>query len=185
MLNRVFLWERLGDGREATIWGQHRAGSTWTKKTGSQFLLLEDGHRYEGQAGLASYRVVKFDRLSQRLETQASGSNRVGISGVLTAELADDAEGRAEWHWRVAAPLFAFISALLAIGIARVRPRAGRFAKVVPGLGLLLAYYVGMLSNQYALGQSWLPSAVGMWPVHVVFALLAFFLLRRVAKPIS
>ena len=183
-LQSVFLWERLNDGRDATTWAE--TGRPYVDAaTGSQFLVLSNGVRYEGWPGDPQYRIVDFGELSQRVAKQRSGSNRVGISGVVTGELPSTAEGVAEWHWRVAVPVFMVISVLLAVGIARVKPRAGRFAKVMPGLGLLMAYYLGLLGNHYAISEGMLPGAVGLWPVHVAFAAYAWFLLNRLGRPVA
>ncbi len=183
-LQRVFLWERLPDGRDATTWAD--TGRQFVDTfTGSQFLVLDDGVRYEGLPGNAEYRLVDFAELSQRIARQRSGSNRVGISGVVTSELPGTLEGIGEWHWRVAVPVYLLVSVLLAVGIARVKPRAGRFAKVMPGLGLLLAYYLSLLGNHHAIVEAMVPAALGLWPVHAAFALLAWFLLRRLGRPVS
>ncbi len=183
-LEAVFLWEHLPDGRVATTWantGRQYADET----TGSQFLVLGDGVRYEGQPGNGAFRVVDFRELSQRVARQKLGSNRVGISGVVTSDLPSTAEGVAEWHWRIAVPVFTLVSALIAVGIARVKPRAGRFAKVMPGIGLLMAYYLLLLGNQYALTSEVVPLVLGLWPTHAVFAGLSWYLLRRLSRPVT
>ena len=183
-LEQVFVWEQLADGRDATTWalsGRQLVDSA----TGSQFLVLDSGVRYEGQAGSATFRRVDFNELSQRIAKQRSGSNRVGISGVVTRELPNNAEGVAEWHWRVAVPVFLLVSVLLAVGIARVKPRAGRFAKVLPGFGLLLGYYLALLGNHFLIANQHIPSFFGLWAVHAGFLLLAWVLLRRLGRPVA
>ena len=122
-LGTVFIWEQLSDGREATTWA--RTGrQTLDPGTGSQFLVLDDGRRYEGVPGQADYRVVEFKTLGQRLTSEALGGNRVGLTGVPTTQLPADGRGAAEFHWRLALPIFTLACVFIAVVMAPVRPRA-------------------------------------------------------------
>lgn len=183
-LGTVFIWERLADGREATTWAQ-TGRQRLDPQTGSQFLVLDNGRRYEGTPGSTEYRVIEFNTLGQRISIDASGSNRVGITGVLTTELPAVGKGAAEYHWRIALPVFTLVAALVGVAMARVRPRASRFSRVLPGLLLLLAYYLGIMGNHYLLEEKMIPVVAGMWGVHGLMLLLLLFLLRRVARPVS
>ena len=69
------------------------------------------------------------------------------------------------------------------MGISRVKPREGRFARVVPGMGVMLGYYLMLLANQNALVEEQIPEVMGLWGVHGIFAGVALFLLRRLANP--
>jgi lipopolysaccharide export system permease protein len=183
-LGTVFIWERLADGREATTWAQ-TGRQRLDPETGSQFLVLERGQRYEGTPGSPEYRVIEFNTLGQRISIDASGSNRVGITGVLTRDLPAGGKGAAEYHWRMSLPVFTLLAALIAVAVARVRPRTGRFSRVLPGLLLLLAYYLAIMGNHFLLEEEMIPAAAGMWGVHGLMLLMLLFLLRRVARPVS
>jgi lipopolysaccharide export system permease protein len=61
----------------------------------------------------------------------------------------------------------------LAIPLARLRPRQGRYARVWAALVVFLIYW-----NLISAGQAWIargaiPAAVGLWWAHVVLVLLA------------
>ena len=73
---------------------------------------------------------------------------------------------------------------MLAVGIARVKPHQGRFARIVPGMLALLFYYLALLVNRNALSEDQLPLALGLWLVHAGFLGSALFLLKRVAEPV-
>jgi lipopolysaccharide export system permease protein len=127
--------------------------------------------------------MMEFAQLSQRLTLSKRRSNRLEVEATPFFELADDAKSQGERHWRIALPLFALIGGLLAVGISRVKPRQGRFARIVPGLTLMLVYYLALLVNQNAIVEEQIPHQAGLWAVHVVFLAVAVFLLRRLAKP--
>ena len=130
-------------------------------------------------------RVMEFAKLRQRLESNDSRRDRLEVEAIPMPELGDDPKSRAEWHWRVALPLFAFIGGMAAIGVSRVKPRQGRFAKVIPGMLLMLFYYLALLVNHNALVEEQIPALLGMWLVHGVFAAVAVYLLQNLGRPVS
>ena len=79
--------------------------------------------------------------------------------------------------------IYALCFVLLAVGLARVKPRQGRFARIVPGLLAFLGYYVMVVLSQNAIKSGVLPAGVGMWPVHVGFLALSIWLVRRTGRP--
>ena len=185
VLEEVFIAQRLDDGRQVTLWSETGERRT-DPSSGSQFLLLKNGKRYEGQPGQGGFRVMEFAELSQRLSVQERRSTD-GVEGATTSALftgSGDVAIAAELHWRIGQPLFCFVGGLLALAIARVKPREGRFAKVVPGMILMLGYYLALMLNHNLLAEGVLPSAAGLWLVHIVFAGLSVYLLRRVNRPV-
>ena len=153
-------------------------------RAGIRRLVLTDGYRYQGTSGLAEYQVVSFKRLRQRLEDVqiVRGLHEVEEPmGVLLNR--DDPAAAAEVHWRLALPLLLIISALLATGISRTKPKQGRFARLLPGLAVFVAYYAALVLNKNAIADAALPAAAGMWGVHGVFLLTAFVVVRRGARP--
>ena len=180
-LRGVFVGEREGV-QSVTVWAesgrQHRLPAT-----GSRFLELIDGVRYEGAPGEAGYRVVRFKRLGQRLERRQPAPLD-DVRKLPTAAL-DTAKARdaAELQWRYALPLMALIAPLLAFGIARARPRAGRFARLVPGVGLFVGYYLLLVTMRGLVADGAAPAPWGLALVHVAMLALAAWLVRRSARP--
>ena len=184
VLMDVFMEQRLEDGRRITVWAES-GRQQLDAESGSTFLVLSNGRRYEGTPGAADFRVMSFTELSQRLETINDVQRAFEVEAQPFGELGGDPESRAEWHWRVAAPLFTLIGGMLGVGISRVKPRQGRFAKVVPGMLLMLLYYLALMLNRNALAEGQLPAEVGLWLVHALFLGIALYLLNRVALPVK
>ncbi|MYE12359.1 MAG: LPS export ABC transporter permease LptF [Gammaproteobacteria bacterium] len=180
----VFTDERQGGGGHVAVWAE--AGSHYVAAdTGSRFLVLENGTRYEGAPGLGGFRVVAFERLGQRVERNPITPTRIDPRTLPTTGLPRGGpEQVAELHWRLALPLVTVIGAFCAFGMARVRPRAGRFARIVPGVVLFSAYYLGCVALQSAIADGLVPPAVGLWPVHLLMALAAVALVRRAYRPL-
>ena len=183
-LDRVFIAEQQDDGDTVTMWAQ--TGSQYFDEvTGSRFLLLRDGRRYHGRPGQARYQVVDFGLLSQRMERQEGSSRRPQTESMLTAELisAGTPQASAEFHWRLALPLFAINGALLGFALGKVGPRRGRYARMGPAVAVFLVYYMLALVNRNLIQQGWVPPIFGIWVVHGAFLVLAAQLLRRSYRP--
>ena len=180
-LQGVFVGEREGPV-SVTVWAQsgrqHRLPST-----GSRFLELKDGVRYEGVPGQPGYRVVRFKRLGQRMETNLP-EPLDDVRKLPSSSLdASDAEQAAELQWRCALPLMTVVSAFLAFGIARAAPRAGRFARLLPGVGLFVGYYLLLVTMRGLVADGVAPAYVGLLAVHGAMLALAAWLVRRSARP--
>ena len=178
----VFMSDRL-DQDFATMWAQ--AGSQYVDAdTGSRFLLLERGARYEGRAGDAAFDVVEFERLGRRIEASTEGGSSTR-AGALPTERLDSANPAhlAELQWRVSLPLLAILGAFTAFGLARVGQRTGRFARIVPGTVVFAAYFLACAAARGGVADGTLPAAVGVWPAHGAMLLLALYCVRRSARP--
>ena len=182
VLYDVFISQRLETGATVNIWAQS-ATQAVDERSGSRFLILNDGRRYEFSIDSRDVRSMAFKQLSQRLETVDKRRARLDVEAAPMQSLGSDPLSRAEWHWRVALPLFTLIGAVLAVGISRVQPRQGRFARVLPGMLVMLVYYLALVVNQNALREEDVPADVGLWGVHLSFAILAVVLARRLAQP--
>jgi lipopolysaccharide export system permease protein len=184
-LRHVFLADRRGQAGNVTIWAEW--GSQYVdERTGSRFLLLENGRRYEGTPGFGDYRVVEFGAMGQRIEPPDPRMARVRIGARPTRELMADGspESMAELHWRLALPVMTLMAALFGFGLAKSKPRQGRFSTVVPALVAVLAYYLVLLLNQHALLLGWVPLAAGLWPSHAAALAFGLYLIRRVSRPV-
>jgi lipopolysaccharide export system permease protein len=182
-LEGVFLAEMNGTSAPTTVRAE-RGGQRVDPVTGTRYLVLTNGHRHVGKAGSPDYQVVSFGRLQQRLE-EGGRQRAPGIETIPTAVLVErgDAEALAELHFRLALPLVVLIGGLVSAGVARTKPRDGRFARLVPGLGLFVAYYAAIVFNRNALGDGLLPASFGMWLVHAAFLVTGILLLRSSNQP--
>jgi len=158
------------------------------RKTGDRFVVLKDGWGYEGRPGAADYRVVNFERYHVRITARPLDPPPTRAQAMTTRELlaARDEAALAEWHWRLSKPLFVPVLAAFALVLAHTDARRGRLANL---FAAILVYFI--YSNLLGLGETLLrkgqvPGWLGLWWVHVPFALLAMhFLARRSAnKPL-
>jgi len=156
-----------------------KSGEQILHADGSRYLVLEDGYRYDGQPGQADYRVVKYDTYAVLLPKPSVGLAVSDREAMSTTELVAGSKQRfnTELHWRIAIPLLAFVVTLLAVPLAKVNPRQGRFLKLLPAIFLYMAYLALLIATRDALDKGRIPNAVGMWPVHGLFLLIGVVLL--------
>ena len=84
-----------------------------------------------------------------------------------------------ELESRLAAPLSVLVLALLAVPLSHIQPGQGRYGKLVLGILAYLAY-----ANLVSLGATWIgkgkmPMMLGLWWVHGLVLLVAFWLIAR------
>lgn len=136
---------------------------------GSRYLILDKGYRYDGLPGQANYRVIQYDTYGVMLPkpdvSEDITAREATPTGVLWAS--SEKADRAELQWRLSLPLLVFIVTLLAVPLAKVNPRQGRFLKLLPAILLYMAYLTLLIAVRGALEKGRMH--VGMWWVHALF----------------
>lgn len=158
-------------------------GHRETAANGDNFLIMQNGRRYEGKPDTAEFSTTEFERYAIRIEPADVQQSPPKVQSATTLALLKnrDNNSKAELQWRLAIPISAFVLVLLAIPLSFVDPRSGRSANLMMAL-LVYIIYNNMLSIlQASLGQGKLNPVVGLWPVHLGFLLLmAYMFYRRV-----
>lgn len=152
-------------------------------KTREDYLVLQEGHAYQGTPGKADYQVVEFGQYRARLphpkiEGVQDDLRTTPISSLLPINNPDRAKA-AELQWRLAVPIMVFVLALVAVPLSRVNPRAGKYAKLLPAIVLYIIY-----ANFIFISRDWLvagkiPWWIGIWWLHAAVALLGLGLFWR------
>ncbi len=190
VLREVFISTYGGEEPIETIWAE-RGEQYVDQRTGSRFLVLEQGVRHvhapsarQGEGNKSQrQQVTKFASLAQKIDSSPAARLVKERSLPTSVLMAGAGAAAVELHWRMALPIFGFISALIAFGVAPVKPRQGRFGRIVPGVLILLGYYLVLLINQNALAAGHSPASLGLWPAHALFAAVGAGLLMRLERP--
>lgn len=156
-----------------TITLAKRAEQVNTGNSGVTQLDLFQGRRYEVGAGSLKYNQVAFDRYritltessqevitEDNIETQpigplwqaATGDAQAGTNNALRA-----AQG--ELGYRLALPWLMIIAPMLAVPLAQVRPRQGRWLRLFPSILLFVSCALGIISLKNAVSKG----SVSVW----------------------
>ncbi|MFC0711463.1 LPS export ABC transporter permease LptF [Azorhizophilus paspali] len=182
-LSRVFISEK----RMSRDGGKERGiavlvaegGRQEIQADGSRYLILQNGYRYDGNPGEADYRVIRYDTYGVLLARPVVSSEINEREAIPTSELigSDQPRHQAELQWRLSLPLLVFVVAVLAVPLAKVNPRQGRFLKLLPAILLYMAYLATLIAVRGELDKGKIPMLIGLWWVHGVFLLIALGLL--------
>jgi lipopolysaccharide export system permease protein len=178
----VFVQRSAGDKIEVAM--ADRAVQRGAGKP-EQMFILYDGRRYEGVPGTPNWRIVEFHEhgIPVRLPEAKAGKSKVEMKTTATLMASKDPKDRAELAWRTAVPIMALVLMVLAVPLARLRPRQGRFARV--GYAVLAYFFY---SNMLAAVRVWIQKdspggQLGLWWVHLVPLLFAAWLLWSELHP--
>ena len=177
-VRNVFVHSKQRDGFGTMVAKQ---GLLETHENGDRFLVLLNGHRYDGVPGSPEYRVMDFERVSLRIEP---AEGRKVLSRAKTLTTGDLLTQRtpinlAELVWRIGLPLSALVLALLAIPLSFVNPRIGRSFNLLAAVFLYFLY-----SNCISISESLVASGkLAPWwavlAVHGVMLIVVIVLFHR------
>ena len=159
-------------------------GSRYIEKNGDNFLLMENGTRYQGTSGTAEFSTTAFEKYALRVETAEVKQKPKETISKSSAELFQnkDNASKAELQWRLAIPISALILAFLAIPLSASDPRSGRSINFVLALVIYIIYSNMLSIMQARVAQGKLDATIGLWPVHLIFLMMAVYLFYRRAN---
>jgi lipopolysaccharide export system permease protein len=178
LLGRVFAQLQGRDGPSVVV--AEKGEQATDPVSGDRVVRLQNGYRYLGVPGEASFDVVQFDQLTLNLSpppfSYVNSQRKLSFTSALLGSA--DPQDQAELQWRIALPVSVFVLALLAVPLSYLKPRQGRYGKLVLGIFAWLIYF-----NLISLGQSWIGKGklppLAMWAVHAVMLASATVLIAR------
>jgi lipopolysaccharide export system permease protein len=148
-------------------------------KTGSRYLALQGGKRFRGTPGEAEFEAVTFTEYSVKIAEESVVAKKARYEAVRTATLIglDEPIYKAQLHYRIG--LFLLIPIIVIIGfpLSHVKPRAGRYGKVLPAIVIYMVYYTTLITARKWMEQGDTPEWMGLWWLHGIFLLLGLGLM--------
>jgi lipopolysaccharide export system permease protein len=156
-------------------------GSRVTEKNGDNFLVMQNGRRYQGPRNEAEYSTTEFEKYAIRVEASEAQRSPPSTQAISSKELIQNKNNSniAELQWRLAMPVSALILALLAIPLSALDPRAGRSINFAFAIIIYILYNNLLNIIQAWIAQGKVSGIIGLWPIHLLFALLVFYLFYR------
>lgn len=178
-LHNVFLERRDGEGIEMAT--AARAVHRIEDAGRLHVIILYDGERYEGVPGQPDFRRVRFAEHGIPVRIPDAEAGKSSRSQRPTVELlrSDDPGDISELQWRVSLPIMVIVLALLAVPLAALRPREGRYARVALAIIVYFLYSNLISASRVWIEKEQLDPRLGLWWVHALVILLAIVLLHR------
>lgn len=175
-LRNVFVERNEGPTVEVDV--ADRAVHTTAPDGATQTIELFNVKRYEGIPGTAQFRMGRFQEESIPVRVPPGNDVITDLDAQPTAALfvSPDPKRQAQLQWRLSMPLMCIVLTVIAVPLARLKPRQGRYSRVWLAVVVYLIY-----TNLISAGQVWIahgviPVALGLWWAHVAVVLLALAL---------
>lgn len=156
-----------------------RAYQVPSKDTDSSMQLdLFQGRRYELGTNNAKYNQASFEKYRITLEKPASEKiTETNVETQTTAKLLANTqkpEVKAELGYRFTMPWLIIIAAMLATPLAQVRPRQGRWLRLLPSVLIFASCAIGIISLRTAIAKESISEYAYIWLIvgFIAFALL-------------
>ncbi len=185
MLYDIFLYQKNSKNQQQMI---VTAPKGWIEVHANQnrFVVLENGYYYQIDSNDKTVLQGQFNRLERFIFGKVDPKDDTSIEGVPTTELFNShrLDYQAELQWRISFALILWVSLLIALAISKIQPRQSRYRRIVPGVLIFIIYF-----NLLSLSKKWivsgiLPTWIGLWWVHIVFAMIMLVILKKYQGPI-
>ena len=163
---------------------QGRAPSVLTSLTGKvenrkngTWLTLLNGQRYAGKVGEKEFDNSDFSRYEIHIANREVENKKRGVEALPTKQLigVNKTKYQAELQWRIAIPLSILLLTFMAVPLAKVNPRQGRYSKLLPALALYLTYFLLLSTAKSLIEEGTLP-VLSIWLVQIVFFIIGMIL---------
>jgi len=180
-LREVFISEKTKDGKSIILTTAKTGTQYVDPKTGSRFLVLHDGKRFQGMPGQPQFKVIEFESYGLKIAEPPATHKKRKDEAIDTVDLwgSSNPKYSALLQWRISLPLLVPIVTLLAVPLSRVNPRQGRFFHLFPAMLIYISYLGLLIVARNAIGKDKIPTWVGVWWVHGLYFSIAMLLLFK------
>jgi lipopolysaccharide export system permease protein len=174
VLHNIYAERAVGPKLE--IWTAKRAVQRGVGDQQQTFVLY-DGQRYEGVPGSNEFRIIEFAEggIPITLPEIVADTTKREMRPTWQLLGSSDARDQAELHQRLSTPVMVLMLAILAVPLAKLRPRQGRYARVGYFILVYLLYKGVLVIAGESVGRGQVPAWLGMWWVHGIALSLALF----------
>ena len=162
------------DGKVSVI--VSKTGHIERQENGDDFLIMNNGRRYEGTPGRPDYRIMEFERYGVKIESRSpdfSGDDSARIKSTTDLLAEGTLRAKGELVWRIGLMLSVLALGVLAIPLSFVNARAGRSANLIVALLVYFVYNNALNVMQSSTARGRLSFAVAWWLVHALVLALA------------
>lgn len=177
-LGNVFLERSRGPVVQVVVAAQAR--HTVSPDGRTQTIELYDGERFEGVPGSPEFRIMRFAEHTVPIAMPPVRDVVTDLDAAPTAALYASSNPRrqAKLQWRIALPLMCLVLVLIALPLARLAPRQGRYARIWLAVVLYVIYMNLLSAGETWLARGTIPLYLGLWWTHGVMVLLALAVTR-------
>ena len=150
--------------------------------SGDLFLVVGPGKLHVGTPGEGDFTIIDFQRHGILLEKKIQQKKKTaGVKEKTLQQLwqSQNLRDRVELHWRISMPVTMIILSMLAVPLAYISPRQGRFGKISYTVLVYLLYFNLMAFGRAQIEDDVIPLVINFWWIHAIFIVLTVFLLIK------
>jgi lipopolysaccharide export system permease protein len=177
-MRNVFLQVRQKD--QLGVLNSDSAGYRVDERTGSRYVLFENGSRYVGKPGALDYQVTRYRNYAVLLQAGEQSAGEGELEGVPTGVLlkTDTPAHRAELQWRASFVIAAVLLPLLGVAMGRFSFNEHRYAPIFVAVFVYFIYSNLLGISKTLVKRGDLPDAVGLWWVHLLLIATIIVILK-------
>jgi lipopolysaccharide export system permease protein len=178
IMHNIFVQSRQSDTTGVVIADR---GHLQKNEIGEDFVVLNDGRRYQGVPGKVDYVISEFGEYGVRISGPEAEADALKREAEPTVRLlrSKDPKELAELQKRLAVPLGVGFLALLAVPLARMAPRRGPYGNVFTAFLIYIVYENVLKISQGMLMTGKIPPGVGPAAVYGLLLLVTLALFFR------
>jgi lipopolysaccharide export system permease protein len=148
-------------------------------ESGSRYLELLNGRRHSGEPGKQKVDTLEFDSYAVKIAEESSVAKKARNEAASTYALfnSNHRTDKARLHYRIGLFLLVPIIVLIAFPLSHVKPRQGRYGKMLPAIVVYMVYYTMLITARKWMEQGQTPLWMGLWWLHAAFILLGVLLM--------
>jgi lipopolysaccharide export system permease protein len=172
----IFVYAQQ-DGRVSIV--SAGSGQSGGENLASNYLVAEDGNRYDIDYKENEIEWTKFSKYGIRIDKRVGGNVYVHQSGKLTSTLflEPSIENYGELIWRLGLPVSTLLLALLCLSISFEQTRGGKSYAIGVGALLFILYKNVLTLAETQVSQGGISPLLGMIVPHLVVIVVSFSLL--------
>lgn len=182
--DRIVYVERAARGREIMedvflqvrerahlgVLTSDRAHYRTEARTGSRYVVFEDGRRYLGQPGALDYQITEYQTYAVLLQQGTAGPVPDELEAIPTLQLLRQATPahHAELQWRLSAIIAALLLPLLGVAMNRFAFNEHRYTPVFVAVAIYFIYSNLLGISKTLFKRDQISGFIGLWWVHAL-----------------
>jgi lipopolysaccharide export system permease protein len=182
VLHNIFVQSRQGTMTGVVVADR---GHLQKSETGDDFMVLNEGRRYQGTPGQMDYTISDFEEYGVRIggpEEEGEAQKREAEDTIQLIQSRSPRE-LAELQKRLAVPLGVGALALLAVPLARVAPRSGPYGSIFSAFLIYIIYENAQKISQGMLMAEKIPPWLAYTAIYGLLIIMTLSLLLKNLGP--
>jgi lipopolysaccharide export system permease protein len=180
LYNNIFLHREYDNGESSEVIFARSAALPDRQMAGQGTAVFNAGRLYHFDHVATEDMIMKYDNFTVILPEMEQKKDTYRRKAEKTENLqrSDSLKDVAEYQWRMSVPLLTVLLCLIAVPLAKARPRQQRFGNVVLAIGVYILVFSVTTIIRTWVEQGTLPPMPGLWISGLLPLAILFLLLR-------